>query len=58
MGFKTDMYEISNKRLKRERLSSKLGWLDRQFMKLKYWTNILNVMDTLSWDNFLDFKPP
>lgn len=27
-------------------------------MKLKYWQNPLNIIDSLSWDNFLDYNPP
>ncbi len=26
-------------------------------MTLKYWTNPLNVIHTLSWDNFMEYRP-
>ena len=26
-------------------------------MKIKYWSNALNVIHTLSWTNFLDYDP-
>ena len=26
-------------------------------MKLKYWSNPMNVIHSLSWDNFMDYDP-
>lgn len=27
-------------------------------MKVKFWGNFINIFNTLSWNDFLDYKPP
>lgn len=34
-----------------------LSWIEKQCMKLKYWSNPMNIIHSLSWDNFMDYDP-
>jgi len=36
---------------------SELSWMGYLTMCMKYWSNPLNVLHTLSWDNFMEFTP-
>ena len=45
--------EIRNKLLNEDRLT----WFEKQTMKLKYWSNPMNVIHSLYWDNFMDYDP-
>lgn len=48
----------SLKEVKIKRRKEGISWVQRQYLKLKYWFNPLNIMSTISWESFMDYRPP